>query len=467
VGMSDEGQFLLATLPPSNRQIRLALGIIAALVVAVLIIAPFADMRLPQLGTFFPVLLTVMIVNDLITSALLLSQFFVVGRMALFVLAISYLFTGLMTIPFMLTYPGAFSPTGLLGAGLQSAIYIAIFYQVAAPLGVIAYALLKDVDRQTSIAGRSPMVAVVWTVAAVVAVVCGLTWIATAGEALLPVIFVDSVDTNRITVFFIGVFLLLLNAMALALLWARWRSVLDLWLIVTCCTWVLFQVSTTILSNARFTVGWYGARCFQVIATMLVLLALLSETTALYAKLARSVARERRARETREVAMDAMAAAVAHEVKQPLAAIANNGRAGLNFIVRRDLDDARFCFESVISCVDRASEVIDGIRSLYKKKIHGRARVGVNELVRDVLTMVDADLRNQRVLVSIELREQLPQLHANRAQLEEVFLNLIMNAIEAMRSVTDHVRLLRISSEFVQDTSTVLVTIEDTGTSYL
>jgi hypothetical protein len=102
--------------------------------------------------------------------------------------------------------------------------------------------------------------------------------------------------------------LLLLNAMALALLWARWRSVLNLWLMVTCCTWVLFQVSNTILTNDRFTVGWYGARCFQVIATMLVLLALFSETTALYAKLARSVARERRAREAREVAMDAMAA---------------------------------------------------------------------------------------------------------------------------------------------------------------
>jgi two-component system sensor histidine kinase UhpB len=143
--MSDEGQFLLATLPPSNRQIRLALGIIAALVVAVLIIAPFADMRLPQLGTFFPVLLTVMIVNDLITSALLLSQFFVVGRMALFVLAISYLFTGLMTVPFMLTYPGAFSPTGLLGAGLQSAIYIAIFYQVAAPHGPASPQIMGDI----------------------------------------------------------------------------------------------------------------------------------------------------------------------------------------------------------------------------------------------------------------------------------------------------------------------------------
>jgi len=186
---------------------------------------------------------------------------------------------------------------------------------------------------------------------------------------------------------------------------------------------------------------------------------LLSETTALYAKLTRSVARERRARETREVAMDVMAAAIAHEVKQPLAAIVNDGRAGLNFMVRRDLDEARVCFESVIGCAHRASEVIDGIRSLYKKKIHGRARVGVNELVRDVLTMVDADLRNQRVLVSIELREQLPQLHANRTQLEEVFLNLILNAIEAMRSVADRVRLLRIRSDFVQDSSTVLVTI--------
>ena len=77
--------------------------------------------------------------------------------------------------------------------------------------------------------------------------------------------------------------------------------------------------------------------------------------------------------------------------------------------------------------------------------------------------MVDIDLRTQRVSVSIELREGLPQLLADRGQLQQVFLNLIMNAIDAMRSVTDRVRLLRIRSDNGQESSSVLVTIEDSG----
>ena len=77
--------------------------------------------------------------------------------------------------------------------------------------------------------------------------------------------------------------------------------------------------------------------------------------------------------------------------------------------------------------------------------------------------MLDADLQTHRVSVVTELRDGLPQLLANRAQLEEVFLNLITNAIEAMHSVDDRARLLRVGSDFVQASSTVVVTVEDSG----
>jgi signal transduction histidine kinase len=80
-----------------------------------------------------------------------------------------------------------------------------------------------------------------------------------------------------------------------------------------------------------------------------------------------------------------------------------------------------------------------------------------------VLKTVDAHLRTQRVSVSIELREGLPELFANRVQLEKMFVNLIVNAIEAMNSVTDRTRLLRISSDIIHDSSSVQVTIEDAG----
>jgi signal transduction histidine kinase len=80
-----------------------------------------------------------------------------------------------------------------------------------------------------------------------------------------------------------------------------------------------------------------------------------------------------------------------------------------------------------------------------------------------VLKLVDADLRSQRVTVSTELCEGLPPLLADRAQLQQVFLNLFTNAVEAMRSVNDGVRLLRITSDFIQDHSGILVTVQDSG----
>jgi C4-dicarboxylate-specific signal transduction histidine kinase len=166
----------------------------------------------------------------------------------------------------------------------------------------------------------------------------------------------------------------------------------------------------------------------------------------------------------RQVAVDAMAAAIAHELKQPLAAIATNGSAGLRWMAKLDLDEARASIERVVSSAHRASEVIDGIRALFKKEIQGRESVDVNDVIRQALTTVDVNLRAARVSVSTVLRERLPQLLANRAQLEEVFLNLMMNAIEAMHSVTDRARLLRISADIIQESSTVLMTVEDTGT---
>jgi len=458
-----EGQFLLVTLPPTKAQTWFALGVVAAVVVAALVMAPFANIRLPQVATFIPVVLTVITIADLITSALLFSQFFVIGRTALLVLAISYLFTGLMMIPFMLTFPGAFSPTGLLGAGLQSAVYIGLLYRTAASLGVIAYALLRNADRTTTIAQRSPAVLILWGVAAVLPIVCGLTWFIIAEDALLPAIFVSSADTNRAALILQGVFLFSLCAVALALLWAGRRSVLDLWLMVMCCTWLIFLVMSSVVSGARFTLGWYGARCFEVIGTFAVLLVLLSETTALYAKLGRSLARERSAHAAREVAMEAMASGIAHQLKQPLGAIANSANAGLRWMAQTDLDRARASFERVAAEARRAGAAIDGVRALFKQGVYGATLLDVNQLVRQVLATLDSDLRAQRVSVATELHEALPPLSGNRAQLEQVLANLLSNAIEAMQPVTDRDRTLRISTDLIHESPSIRLSVEDSG----
>ena len=160
-----------------------------------------------------------------------------------------------------------------------------------------------------------------------------------------------------------------------------------------------------------------------------------------------------------------MAASIAHEVNQPLAASALNSQAALRYLTQTppNIDQVRDALEAITRDSIRGAEVITSLRTMFKKGAHGSVRFDVNDLIREVVAMVDVDLRTQRVAVATELREGLPPLLADRGQLQQVFLNLVMNAIEAMHSVTDRARQLRVRSEVIQKSSGVLVSVEDSG----
>jgi len=298
---SERQQFLLSDLPPSQRQIRLALGIVVVLLAAFGVTVPFLNTQLPSVSATIPALETAILICDLITSALLLSQFLITRRWALLVLASGYLFTALIVIPHALIFPGAFTPTGLIHAGLQSSAWLYTFWHAGLPLAVIAYVVLRDADSATSMSERSLVTVIGLSVAAVIGMVCGLTWIATAGDWLLPRIFLDTVHADPSRIWQTGAVDLSLTAVALALLWLRRRSVLDLWLMVVCCAWLIELTMTAVLLNTRYSLGWYASRIYTLTASIVVLLVLLSETTALYANLARSVMRQRGARAARQL----------------------------------------------------------------------------------------------------------------------------------------------------------------------
>jgi signal transduction histidine kinase len=235
--------------------------------------------------------------------------------------------------------------------------------------------------------------------------------------------------------------------------------------LAVCCILLLEIAMAIMLVDTRFSLGFYASRLYALIATIVVLLVLLSETTILYAYLAGSAVKKRQDREGRQIAMDVMAASIAHEINQPLGAMVTNANAALRWIANAtpDLDEARAALTRIVKDGQRANQIIGGIRSMFKKDNHGRVQLGVNDLVREVTRMIEADLRTQRVSVSLELREGLPQVVADRGQLQQVFLNLCANAIEAMRFV-DHARLLQIRSDIITESSYVMVTIEDSGT---
>src|SRR4030088_281704 len=180
-------QFILSSLSPSLAQRRLALAVVLAMVTAFIITAgPLSTMQLARIDAFVPAYAAAMFVIDLITAVLLFAQFSILRSRALLALSNGYLFTALIVIPWMLTFPGVFAPGGLLGAGLQTKSWLYIVWHPGFPVFVIAYALLKDVGPARRLWRVSAVRAILLCIAMTAAVVCVAAFLVTAYEPLLP-----------------------------------------------------------------------------------------------------------------------------------------------------------------------------------------------------------------------------------------------------------------------------------------
>src|ERR1700730_10180322 len=205
VAVPEEQHFILSTLSPSVAQRRLALAVVLALLVAFVITAgPRGAIQPGRVDSFVPAFATAMFVNDLITAVLLFAQFSILRSGALLVIASGYLFTALVIIPWMLTFPGVFAPRGLLGAGLQSTAWLYILWHAGFPGFVIAYALLKDAD-PTKRSWRGPVhVAILSSVAVPAGIVCAAAFLVTAGDELVPRLMLDTVHLSALWAYAAG-----------------------------------------------------------------------------------------------------------------------------------------------------------------------------------------------------------------------------------------------------------------------
>ena len=171
------------------------------------------------------------------------------------------------------------------------------------------------------------------------------------------------------------------------------------------------------------------------------------------------------ARVSRLTTMGELAASIAHEVNQPLTAVTNNGSACLRLLANRSLDPEvlRRVLEEIVADGTRASAVIARIRAFIKKAPTEKGQLDINEVIREVLALAGHELHKNQVSVDCQLARTLPLVRADRVQLQQILLNLIINGIEAMMGVTVQPRALCVESR-VDESGNVLVAVRDSGT---
>jgi signal transduction histidine kinase len=457
-----EEHFILSTLAPSAAQKWLAAAVVGLILAVYIVITAVPIKGVYEIPAFVPAYVTAMFVCDFITALLLYAQFAIVRSRATLVVAGAYLFAALVMIPFILVFPHVFVPgKGLLG-GLNSTTYVYCFAHAGFALFIIRYAFLVDGHGDGPPRKGTAFVEIARSVAFTATLVLAGAVLFIVGEPLLPRVSVDAMTFGAYWWYATGT-VMFLSIVALVVLGFRQRATLDLWLMVVMFLYVIEIPLSYYPERQRFSVAWIAVRCFGILSSSIILMLLIHEIETLYARLLGAVLAQRREREARLVTGETVAAAIAHEVKQPLTAIVASADAGLRFLDRAtpDLDRVKEVLGRIHYDGLRAGEVVDSTRASFRNEARSKVSFDVNELIREALALERADLMRHRIVVQAEPNQQLPPVQGNRIQLQQVLLNLITNAIHAMMA-KDEPRVLSVKTEAYEGNG-VVISVADTG----
>jgi signal transduction histidine kinase len=445
---ADEFPLAITAMPIDATQRRVALGVMIAVLLIDLASAPFAYQPVAHVDSFLPVLQSVLCILHLITAVWLFSQYSIWPRFATLALASGFVFSGLFAFEETFAFPGAYVANALIGDGLNTAPWLFALWHTLFPSMAIIYALTKDAKGVLP-SSKSPMVNIVIAVACVFAVTALLTWLVLISSAYLPKILASSTQLTEAATYLV-IYMWLLNSAALAVLFLRRRTILDLWLIVTLFAWWPMFLVPMYFTVARFSIGWYVAHCLAVLASSALLAVLMSEVIRLYARLASSIGLLRRERAERLASVEAATSAMAHEIRQPLSGMANMGAAGLNWLKRTPANIERVgeCLNAMIDATHRAEEIISGIGGLFRRAPNERTMVQLNDVCREVMRLAQHEILGNGISVRLRCNEDLPLIRADHTQLQQVILNLVRNAIDAMNCRPPGERRLRLWTSF-------------------
>lgn len=460
-----DGDPVLSNLPPSTTQLKLALVIASVIISGAFLIsaAGIQQIHLPAIDALVPLYGMAMFVTDSITAVLLFTQFSIVRSRALLVISNGYVWTALVVIPWLLSFPGVFAPRGMLGgSSSEITVWLYTLWHAGFPLFVIAYAFLKDADAARPLSRFSAGAAILSSAGMTATAIAVATYFLVMHQTNLPRFMIDTMNFSGLW-YYTAASIALLAAVAIISIWLRRKSLLDLWLMVVMLVFMTEVLISSFPVSARFSLGWYAGRTCSLVSGSLILFVLLYEITVVYARLIGAVRAQSRERGARLITGDAVAATIAHEVKQPLAAIITRAETGLRWLDRPtpELDRVKEQFKEIAADGRRAGAVMDGIRANFKKDARVRIWLDMEALIDETLTLVHGDLQQHRISVRRDRQPDLPQVMGDRIQLQQVLLNLITNAIEAMAAMQD-LRILAVRCEPSRERG-VAVTISDNG----
>lgn len=403
-----------------------------------------------------------MATTDIITAVLLFSQYATERARALLLLAGGYLLTALLIAAQTLTFPGAFTPTGLLGAGQHTAAWLYFLWHVTMPAAALGYALLKPEHNSRPETTGAAGVAIRRTVVGAVLAAAAMTAASIVADDVLPPLVVTATAFSSMASY-ITVIVLIVSVAAFVAVWRRRTSVLDEWLLVAVTGFVVEAPIIIFLGASRYTSSFYSSRLLALVASCAVLVALLSEMTRLYVRLSRAITALQRERATKLMNLDVVVSSIGHEIRQPLT-VTRMCTEVIEALLEKpkiEVEEVRENLDDISSSTVRIAETIDSLRGLFSNPHEAAQRVDVNDVVSEALRTLAAELDERHIAVTRTLAADLPRVIGHQGQLREVFLNIVQNAIDAMTAPSDRPRSLQVVTSLQR--GGVTVTIVDSG----
>lgn len=444
------GKFELANLYPTPGQRHQAAALASLMICGCVLTLPLLDLHLLRADALALVVDTALATFGLIVATLLFLQFAVARVPSLLVLACGFLLLALSTVPQVVRE----------AAGVPPDLRQQFMADLALALAAIAYSLLRHPLRGSVTPDRQVTHnAGAWLfggIAATASLAALATWITAAdfepGLAANAVPVAWRVLTTSALVVLFGI--------AMAPLWLRRASVLDLWLRVALTAW-LIDVLMRGLAADESTFGWHLGGLYGLLGAACMMLALLAENATLYSRLTRLLgirgALRSRAAVAHAPSGEARFEELANELNQPLCAITANADAITRLLERTpaDLREVRAALADIIADAGRASDTVRSARRLEADV------VDMNQLVDECVEQLRAELSSRRIACEVQIAEPLPAVRGARHELLELLVNLVRHSLDAMARVQHREHLLRVTAQ--PHDSGVAICVEDSG----